>query len=406
MIKKFTVIIIYIIDYLVGWSSYYAVWLIGKSRKPFFSAKKRIIMFIDPDNASIHLELQHLREELMRLRFANKVMRQELNRVTQKKPCLCKKLEIIYFKLRFDVPLLKVENYLPISRTTVINYLNQLKSGISSLASRIRSYHASPNRTPVSIAHLIWEIHDDNPQWGRWKIALAIQKIGIYVSPSTVRNILNSSRRDYHKPDENFPGKARTIKGQHPNHIWSIDLTTVYVWFKQIYILAIIDHYSRKAVTLVATFNPTASWTIDKVNKTIRAYGKPTHLISDQGKQFIAGNFIGFLKDEGIHHRYANISQDNSNSKVERFFLSLKYEFLNLFLFFSKSRVDKLLDDYLKHYNEYRPHEALDGQVPDEMYFHKVNDKPQKNAKAIKGEIERIVSGEGFLKAYQLKKSA
>jgi putative transposase len=217
---------------------------------------------------------------------------------------------------------------------------------------------------------------------------------------------LNSPKRDYHKPEKKLPIKDRAIKGKYPNHLWSIDFTTVYIWFKQLYILAIIDHYSRKVMALVTTFNPTADWTIVNITKVIQTYGKPKHLITDKGGQFRAGIFIKFLKGFGIQHRYASISKANGNSKVERFFLSLKYELLNLYLFFSKSKVDRLLKDYLKYYNEYRPHEALDGQVPDEVYFHKPRDKPAKDAKTIKGDIEMITLGDGLLKAYQLKKPA
>jgi hypothetical protein len=92
MIKKVLVILIYLVDYLAGRSFYYVAYFIGKSRKLISSAGKRIIILVNPGNGLMLLELQHLREELMRLRFANRVMRQELNRATQKRPCLCKKL--------------------------------------------------------------------------------------------------------------------------------------------------------------------------------------------------------------------------------------------------------------------------------------------------------------------------
>ncbi|MFH1232102.1 MAG: integrase core domain-containing protein [Planctomycetota bacterium] len=159
-------------------------------------------------------------------------------------------------------------------------------------------------------------------------------------------------------------------------------------------------------MTLATTFNPTSNWVIKNIGQIIERYGKPKHLISDYGTQFTAGEFKGYIEKQGIYHRYAKISKANGNSKVERFFRSLKYEFLNLFLFFSKSKVDKLLNDYLVHYNEYRPHEALDGQTPDERYFRKPRDKPQKDDKVIKGKIEKIVLGDGLLKAYRLKKVA
>lgn len=254
---------------------------------------------------------------------------------------------------------------------------------------------------------LIWEIHRDNPHWGRWKIALAIWKIGVYVSPSTVRNILNSPKPNYHKPGKsNGKVKMKAITGKYPNHIWSTDLTTVYVWFKPLYIMAILDHYSRKVMTLATTFHPTAGWVIDRINKVISDCGKPKHLISDYGTQFTAGDFKGYIEKQGIYHRYAKIQTANGNSKVERLFLSLKSELLNLFLFFSKTKVDRLLKEYLVYYNEHRPHEALDGQMPDEVYLHKPRDKPPKDAKTIKGAIEIISFGDGLLKAYRLKKVA
>ncbi|MEK7448080.1 MAG: DDE-type integrase/transposase/recombinase [Planctomycetota bacterium] len=402
MIKQIFILGVYLMDYWAGRIFYAGGRALGK----FFQMVSYFKLMRSVASNSFP-ELHHLREEIRRLKFANMLMRQELNRVKQKRPCLCKKLQIIYFKLRFSLSLRKIKQYLPISKISVIRYLNQLKFGISNLAPKIRGYHTSPNRTPVRITSLIWEIHQDNPHWGRWKIALAIWKIGVYVSPSTVRNILNSPKPDYRRPNnKEKPVKAKAINGKYPNHIWSVDLTTVYVWFKPLYILAVIDHFSRKTITLVTTFNPTAEWTINNLKTAILKYGQPKHLISDKGTQFTAGDFIHFLKGEGICHRSACISRANGNSKVERFFRSLKYELLNLYLFFSKDKADRLLKDYLSYYNECRPHEALDGRFPDERYFHRPRDKPAKTDKTIKGAIERIQFADGLLNAYRLKKSA
>ncbi|MCK5578571.1 MAG: transposase family protein, partial [Planctomycetes bacterium] len=301
-LKRVFISIIYLIDYWAGLIFYAGCWSSGKFLKCISAAKQTILL-----NETAFSETQHLREEVRKLKFANMAMRQELNRVKTKRPCLCKKLQIIYFKLRFDVSLRKVRQYLPISRTSVIKYLNQLQGGILNLASRIRKYHTSPNRTPVSIVSLVWEIHQDNPYWGRWKIALAIWKIGVYVSPSTVRNILNSPKPDYRKANKKEkPVKAKAVNGKYPNHTWSIDLTTVYVWFKPLYILAILDHYSRKVMILTTTFHPTAQWTIKKFKEAVLIFGqprqgrgKPKYLISDKGTQFTANDFKNYMKEQG-----------------------------------------------------------------------------------------------------------
>jgi transposase InsO family protein len=395
MINKIILGLLWLSDYLIGRLIMWLGYLWGKG----YQVRQRWSL----SNQGT-AEITYLREEVRRLRFANSVMRQELNRVKTKRPCLCKKLKIIYFKLRFNISCRKIKRYLPISKTTVMRYLNQLKSGISNLAPRVRSSFISPYRTPVSIASLIWEIHRENSYWGRWKIAFAIWKIGVYVSPSTVRNILNAPEPDYRRPEKkDEKPKMRAINGKYPNHIWSIDLTTIYIWLKPLYILAVIDQFSRKAMILTSTFHPTAEWTINQLKEITLKYGNPKHLISDKGPQFKTA-FKTYVKQQGIYHRYACISKANGNSKVERFFRSLKYEFLNLYLFFSKNKVDGLLKEYLTYYNEYRPHEGLGGRIPNERYTHRPRDKPDKNDKAIKGPIERIEFAAGLLRAYQLKK--
>ncbi|MBI4834414.1 MAG: transposase family protein [Planctomycetes bacterium] len=402
MLKRLLIILTYLVDYWAGWIFYYFSQLIGKTFRLIESAKT---VFFTP---SPYLsELHYLKQEVRRLKYANTLMRQELNKAKAKRLCLCKKLQIIYFKLRFNISLSKIKEYLPISKTSVINYLRQLQKGISNLASRRRISYISPYRTPLCITALIWEMHGDNPHWGRWKIAFAIWKLGVYVSPSTVRNILNSPKPDYRRPESQEEKiKMREIIGKYPNHIWSIDFTTVYIWFKPLYILAVIDHFSRKAMVIATTFHPTAEWTIDKIKETALKYGTPKHLITDKGTQFTAGDFIRYLRGVGITHRYACIRRANGNSKVERFFRSLKYELLNLYLFFSKAKVDRLLKDYLAYYNEYRTHEALDGRVPNDRYSHKPRDKPDKNDKAIKGTVERIQFADGLLNAYRIKQVA
>ena len=89
------------------------------------------------------------------------------------------------------------------------------------------------------------------------------------------------------------------------NHIWSIDLTTIYILFKPLYIVSILDHYSRKVLSLCTTFNPITEWVIQRVNQTILRFGKPRHLISDYGSQFAAGDFKDYIKHQGIQHRYS-----------------------------------------------------------------------------------------------------
>ncbi|MFH1232101.1 MAG: hypothetical protein V1709_11475 [Planctomycetota bacterium] len=95
MLKQIFIIIIYLLDHRADWIFFGFGYLIGK-----LSRLRRTIL--SQINIPCYLEIHYLREEIRRLKFANSVMRQELNRAKQKRPCLCKKLQIIYFKLRFE----------------------------------------------------------------------------------------------------------------------------------------------------------------------------------------------------------------------------------------------------------------------------------------------------------------
>lgn len=114
MIKRLFIVLIYLADYWAGQVFYIISYLMGKSHWLISSVKKRIYPF-----SPCFMELHYLRQEVRRLKYANTLMRQELNRVKTKRPCLCKKLQVIYFKLRFDISLRKISRYLPVSKTAL-----------------------------------------------------------------------------------------------------------------------------------------------------------------------------------------------------------------------------------------------------------------------------------------------
>jgi hypothetical protein len=84
----------------------------------------------------------------------------------------------------------------------------------------------------------------------------------------------------------------------------------------------------------------------------------------------------------------------------------LKHEFLCLFFLTSKRRLDGLLSEYLLYYNQFRLHEAIEGQTPDDVHYNRQVSKPDKSAKHIRAPIEEIRMGSGLLRAYRLRQAA
>jgi transposase InsO family protein len=198
-----------------------------------------------------------------------------------------------------------------------------------------------------------------------------------------------------------------TITVNKPNVLWSLDFTTLYLFgIFPIYALGVIDHYSRKIFCLSSTFHPTAEWTVQEMRKLFAVFGKPKSLLTDNGSAFVSTSFRKLTSSLNIRHIKTAVRHPQTNGKIERFFQSLKCEFLCLFFVVSKTRLDRLLFEYMSYYNQFRLHEAIDGQTPDALYYNRKTPKPDKTSKRIRAPIEEIRMGNGHLRAYRLQKAA
>jgi putative transposase len=198
-----------------------------------------------------------------------------------------------------------------------------------------------------------------------------------------------------------------SITARKPNVLWSLDLTVLRLFgVFPVYVLGVIDHCSRKVFCLSSTFHPTATWLVHALSAVFSLYGIPKRVLTDNGQPFTSQAFGKFTSQLGIKQVKTSVRHPQSNGKIERFFQSLKHEFLWLFFLTGKKRLDYLLSEYLAYYNEFRLHEALDGQTPDDMFYDRRSTKPDKSSKNIRAPIEEIRMGCGQLKAYCLKKAA
>lgn len=353
-------------------------------------------------------ESTDLQIELQRLKAANAIMRQQLKK--QKiRPSFSAKCRMIRFTLKFGISRRKIEDYLPISRTTISKFIKQARENIFQLIPKRNRLHSSPRKTSPEIVKIVRTMKANNPAWGYLRIAIHLWNLHIFISPSTVRRILLKPESYPEKNKKRFKEikTLRTITASKPNSLWSLDLTTLRLFgIFHLHVLGVIDHYSRKVFCLSSTVYPTTDWIKGECNKLFTDFGKPKRIISDNGSQFTAKGFRKFMEKEGVRHIRTSYRHPQSNGKIERFFQSLKQEFLCLFILKSKKQLDGLLGEYLLYYNQYRLHEAIDGQAPDRLYYGKPLQKPPKCAKRIRAPIEELHFGNGLLKAYQYKKAA
>lgn len=196
----------------------------------------------------------------------------------------------------------------------------------------------------------------------------------VFISPSTVRNILKRGRPKYHyipKPRKPLDSSShdKKITGKYTNHIWSIDLYSLMIGCYQCSIMAVIDQFSRKLIHANFFFGePGAEWITNNLRYAVSEYNCPKYIIFDNGGQFRSSRWKCFLYNYNIKPRKGKPGIPYSNGKIECFFLSLKTEVLNFFPLLTEKRTRKLLQDYQLYYNQYRPHQALGGAIPDKVY--------------------------------------
>jgi transposase InsO family protein len=200
------------------------------------------------------------------------------------------RLLILWQMEAFRIPRRKVSRYFGVARSTLYRWLHKIED---------QGPSGTPvNKTPAEIASLVWEITKANLSWGRIRIANQLRLLGIFLSVSTVRNILQrpkprntpTSAASPEKPQEKQ--ESRSIPAWYPNHVWSIDTTKVLCWgLWPIQVLMAIDHFSRKVVCVAPLEGPNAGWIIEALEQAMQKHGAPKHIISDQAGVFVGDAF-------------------------------------------------------------------------------------------------------------------
>jgi putative transposase len=198
---------------------------------------------------------------------------------------------------------------------------------------------------------------------GRKRVRNLMRKMGI----SAIYRRQNTSRR--HPQHAVFPYLLRGLVITRPNQVWATDITYIPMARGFVYLVAVIDVYSRKILVWRLSNSLTADFCVEALEEAIARYGAPEIMNSDQGTQFTAADFVQVLQ----HHRI-RISMDGrgawrDNVFVERLWKSIKYEEVYLHAYESVSAARAGIGRYVNFYNSRRPHRSLDRQPPDAVYF-------------------------------------
>jgi len=175
------------------------------------------------------------------------------------------------------------------------------------------------------------------------------------------------------KPNTSRPGKGhkiypyllRHLVVDRPNQVWAMDITYIPVQGGYLYLVAVIDLYSRYVLNWSLSNSMTSRWCRQTLDEAIQQFGKPEIVNTDQGSQFTAEEFSQYV----VNDLEIRLSMDGKgraidNIFIERLWRSVKYEHVYLFPASDGLECYQGLKTYFRYYNEERRHQSLEDQTP------------------------------------------
>ena len=265
----------------------------------------------------------------------------------------------------------RTERELPLTTQTELLSLNR-----SSLYYEPRP----PRAEEVSIKHRIDEIYTQTPVYGARKIAAQLQREGMSINRKTVGRYMremgiaaiypgpNLSQRN-HK-EGIYPYLLRHISSAYPNHIWGIDLTYIRLHGGWMYLVAILDWYSRYVVSWELDQTLELPFVLTALQRALEQ-AVPTICNSDQGSHFTSPQYRELLKSSHVQISMDGKGRALDNIFTERLWRTVKYEEVYIHDYLSPREARQALTRYFTFYNQERLHQALNYQTPADVYFHK-----------------------------------
>lgn len=229
-----------------------------------------------------------------------------------------------------------------------------------------------------NLGNMIAEIYSDYPIYGYRRITAMLRRQGMSVNYKRVRRLMklmnlkaiypgpNTSKRNF--KDLVHPYLLKGLQINRKNQVWQTDITYLRTSNGFMYLVALIDIYSRFVVGWRLSNSLCCQSCLFALEDGIVKYGKPEIINSDHGSQFTSLDWVNYLTSEGISISMTGKGRSNDNANIERLWRSFKYEGSYLYKWFIASELRGNICSWLDWYNNRRPHQALDYKTPFEVY--------------------------------------
>jgi putative transposase len=166
-----------------------------------------------------------------------------------------------------------------------------------------------------------------------------------------------------------FPYLLRGVSIDHVNHVWAMDITYIPMKRGFVYLVAVMDWYSRRILSYRLSNTMTADFCVEALEAAVSQYGAPEIVNTDQGSQFTSEEFVVAVSGYGIKQSMDGKGSWRDNVFIERFWRTLKYDEVYLRAYVDMADARRNLDRFMAFYNTRRPHMSLADRTPDAVYF-------------------------------------
>jgi len=215
------------------------------------------------------------------------------------------------------------------------------------------------------------------PFYGARRMAVWLKKQGYRVNRKRIQRLMRimGLKAIYRRPRTSKPAPGHKIypyllsdiEVTRPNQVWAADITYIPMARGFLYLVAIIDWYSRYVLSWRLSNTLDADFCVDALDEALRK-GQPEIFNTDQGAQFTSEVFTRLLEQHGVRISMDGKGRYSDNLFIERLWRTVKYEEVYLKAYQDGRDARISLGNYFRFYNAERPHQALGYRTPAEVF--------------------------------------
>lgn len=235
----------------------------------------------------------------------------------------------------------------------------------------------APSAEEIALKHRIDELYTDYPFYGSRRITAHLRREGHVINRKQVQRHMremglvaiypgpNLSKRQH--AAQVYPYLLRGVTATAPNHIWGIDITYIRLQHGWLYLVAVLDWFSRYVISWELDQTLEMRFVLQAVERAL-AQATPQIWNSDQGSHFTSPQYLQRLQQADVRISMDGKGRALDNIFNERLWRSVKYEEVYLHEYTSPRHARQRLTTYFDFYNHVRPHQSLADYTPAELY--------------------------------------